>query len=213
MNPARHRADEHSLKERFLLTGNRLCIDFANASEGSPAAIFSWTDLLRFFVAVGILDAPTADSLRNLGSSAGPDASAALATARELRWGICNAIEAIASGQAIQTQWIEPVNSVLLFTEGYDQLIPTTPECKAWRLGFVARQQRLEWLLAPIARSAAELLAEGPGAPVRKCASPKCALYFYDTSRNGKRRWCSMSTCGNRSKVAAHARRAREVGT
>ncbi|WIB37118.1 CGNR zinc finger domain-containing protein [Curtobacterium sp. MCJR17_043] len=33
---------------------------------------------------------------------------------------------------------------------------------------------------------------------------------FYDSSRGGTRRWCSMQRCGNRAKVRAH--RARRAG-
>ncbi len=64
--------------------------------------------------------------------------------------------------------------------------------------------------LVPIARSAAEIIADlrAPNA-IRKCANPECQLYFYDTSRVGKRRWCSMAACGNRAKVAAHMERLR----
>jgi predicted RNA-binding Zn ribbon-like protein len=28
-------------------------------------------------------------------------------------------------------------------------------------------------------------------------------LYFYDTTKNHTRRWCSMTGCGNRAKAAA----------
>lgn len=42
---------------------------------------------------------------------------------------------------------------------------------------------------------------------VRHCAHPECILYFLDTTRQGTRRWCSMSTCGNRSKSQRHYRR------
>ncbi len=202
-----------SSQGRFSLIGSKLCIDFANSIPVVPDPISCWADLVAFLVAVGILDASRADALRNPVSSEGPGVSEAFAAALKLRSGIRSVVEAIAHGQAVHAPWIEPVNSALVCTEGYDQLIPTSPEGKTWRLGFVARQRRLEWLLAAIARSTAELIAEGPGAPVRKCASPNCAVYFYDASRNGKRRWCSMSTCGNRSKVAAHARRAREART
>lgn len=45
------------------------------------------------------------------------------------------------------------------------------------------------------------LYAEQPSR-VRKCANPECVLWFYDTSRNGQRRWCSMEGCGNRNKAA-----------
>jgi predicted RNA-binding Zn ribbon-like protein len=34
-------------------------------------------------------------------------------------------------------------------------------------------------------------------------------LFFYDTTKNHARHWCSMTICGNRSKVAAHYRRLR----
>jgi hypothetical protein len=42
---------------------------------------------------------------------------------------------------------------------------------------------------------------------VRRCASPRCALLFHDTTKNRSRRWCSMATCGNRAKARAHYRR------
>lgn len=39
---------------------------------------------------------------------------------------------------------------------------------------------------------------------IRQCAHPDCVLFFYDTSKNGTRRWHSMATCGNRAKAARH---------
>ncbi|OLT28323.1 hypothetical protein BJF83_15660 [Nocardiopsis sp. CNR-923] len=44
---------------------------------------------------------------------------------------------------------------------------------------------------------------------VRGCANPACVLHFFDTSRNGTRRWCSMAGCGNRAKAARHHARTR----
>ncbi|WP_101848290.1 CGNR zinc finger domain-containing protein [Zhihengliuella sp. ISTPL4] len=37
---------------------------------------------------------------------------------------------------------------------------------------------------------------------IRPCANPECVLWFYDTSKSGQRRWCSMQGCGNRMKAA-----------
>ncbi|MDG5472094.1 CGNR zinc finger domain-containing protein [Jeotgalibacillus sp. ET6] len=37
---------------------------------------------------------------------------------------------------------------------------------------------------------------------IRKCNHEECKLYFVDTSKGGKRRWCSMELCGNRKKAA-----------
>ncbi|MFE3457108.1 CGNR zinc finger domain-containing protein [Nocardiopsis aegyptia] len=44
---------------------------------------------------------------------------------------------------------------------------------------------------------------------VRGCANPDCVLCFFDTSKNGTRRWCSMAGCGNRAKAARHQARGR----
>jgi predicted RNA-binding Zn ribbon-like protein len=41
----------------------------------------------------------------------------------------------------------------------------------------------------------------------RVCGEPTCSAVFYDRSRNRSGKWCSMSTCGNRSKVRAFRRR------
>jgi predicted RNA-binding Zn ribbon-like protein len=62
-----------------------------------------------------------------------------------------------------------------------------------------------EDLFAPLAHSAAILFADLHHKRVRKCA--RCVLHFYDTSKKGTRRWCSMQVCGNRLKVAAYAAR------
>ncbi|RDI42529.1 CGNR zinc finger domain-containing protein [Nocardia mexicana] len=61
-----------------------------------------------------------------------------------------------------------------------------------------------EWLPAWLAAdNLLRLVAETPGR-IKQCAHPQCVLYFYDTSKNGARRWHSMTTCGNRAKAARH---------
>ncbi|MFF2657561.1 CGNR zinc finger domain-containing protein [Kitasatospora sp. NPDC058032] len=52
------------------------------------------------------------------------------------------------------------------------------------------------------------LLAQGPGR-IRKCADEACLLHFFDTSQNGRRRWCRMAVCGNRAKAARHYEKAK----
>jgi predicted RNA-binding Zn ribbon-like protein len=61
--------------------------------------------------------------------------------------------------------------------------------------------------LVPIAESAAWLLEHGDPALVRRCGGPDCVLFFYDTSKNHSRRWCSMDACGGRAKAGAYYRR------
>ena len=145
--------------------------------------------------------------MRNLEASAPAETRAALQAALKLREAIRAAVEAIANRQSVPDESVETVNSVLRLTVGHDQLVPYGD---GWTLRFVQKEKRLEWLLAAIARSAADLIVEGPQAPLRKCANPRCPLYFYDTSRKRNRRWCSMTVCGNRAKVAAFAHRRRQ---
>jgi hypothetical protein len=45
---------------------------------------------------------------------------------------------------------------------------------------------------------------------VKACRGPDCGWVFVDRSRNGSRRWCQMSECGNRAKAAAFRARARQ---
>ncbi|MEV3853187.1 ABATE domain-containing protein [Streptomyces sp. NPDC050095] len=59
-------------------------------------------------------------------------------------------------------------------------------------------------VLADIARDALDLATSSALERVRACAGPRCAAWFLDTSRPGKRRWCSMETCGNRSKKSTY---------
>jgi predicted RNA-binding Zn ribbon-like protein len=64
----------------------------------------------------------------------------------------------------------------------------------------------------PAVMAAANLLELLDQAPerIRSCQHPACVLWFYDTTRNATRRWCSMATCGNRAKAQRHYQRARQ---
>ncbi|MFC8919851.1 CGNR zinc finger domain-containing protein [Streptomyces sp. NPDC057116] len=53
------------------------------------------------------------------------------------------------------------------------------------------------------ARDYLDLLRRAPDR-IRACAHEACVLHFFDTSRNGTRRWCSMAVCGNRAKASRH---------
>ncbi|PJE95523.1 zf-CGNR multi-domain protein [Streptomyces carminius] len=65
-------------------------------------------------------------------------------------------------------------------------------------------------LLSTVARDAVDLFGGPYAHRIRECAADGCHLVFVDTSRPGRRRWCSMERCGNRHKV--RALRARREG-
>jgi predicted RNA-binding Zn ribbon-like protein len=64
-----------------------------------------------------------------------------------------------------------------------------------------------------VLRSLTDTLAQYPTDRIRKCEHPSCLLHFVDTSKSGRRRWCSMELCGNRAKAADfYARRKERLG-
>src|SRR5712691_13516013 len=91
---------------------------------------------------------------------------------------------------------------------------PEVSEVTASRGKVVTRRRPagapLERLYGAVVRSAADLLAGGEPRRLRKCANPACRLMFYDGSKAGRRRWCSMRTCGGQAKARTFYRRRRQ---
>lgn len=190
----------HELPLRFI--GGRLALDFVNIVPRDNE--LSWDQLIEFLESAQIVTAERGGELLALKGSDPQAAESLLRKAQRLATALRLAFDAVVRKQRVVREWIEPVNEFLRITEGHDELVSTNHD---WEIQFVASEGGLEWLLAAVARSGAEIIAEGPRARLRLCANPRCGLFFYDTSRTRRRRWCSMTVCGNRHKVAAFARR------
>jgi predicted RNA-binding Zn ribbon-like protein len=61
--------------------------------------------------------------------------------------------------------------------------------------------------LARIASPLVDAIAAGETARFRVCDNHDCRWVFEDESRAGRRRWCDMSSCGNRAKVRRYRER------
>lgn len=184
------------------LLGGRLSVDFVNATPTNVE--LSWEKLIHFLGETRIVSAERGAQLLALPHSDPQAAESLLAKAQRLGFALRKAFTAMLRKHRIDREWIEPLNEILRITEGHDELVF---EDGNFRIEFIAREGGLDWLLAAVARSGAEIIADGPGARLRLCANPHCGLFFCDKSRTHRRRWCSMSVCGNRSKVAAFARK------
>jgi predicted RNA-binding Zn ribbon-like protein len=64
--------------------------------------------------------------------------------------------------------------------------------------------------LDAIVETVATSVADGGWNRLKLCSAEDCRWAFYDTSRNGGGRWCSMGACGNRHKTRAYRRRQAE---
>jgi predicted RNA-binding Zn ribbon-like protein len=74
----------------------------------------------------------------------------------------------------------------------------------------VDRESGLAAPLHAVAWAAADLLTSTASSCVRACPGHACGWLFLDL--RGRRRWCTMATCGNRAKVKRFAERHRGVG-
>jgi predicted RNA-binding Zn ribbon-like protein len=186
---------------------NRLCLEFVNLpyTSGDPVAhATSWLELVEFLADKRIISQTRSEELRTLTKSDPAAAGALVAQAERLMHGMEMVFRAILENVPLQSGWVKPINEVLQVTEGHDEL---QWDGNVWSLRFIGKYDRLEWLLAAIARSGAELIAEGAQKGLSRCSNKNCLLLFYDDSKFHRRKWCSMALCGNRSKVAAFARR------
>jgi predicted RNA-binding Zn ribbon-like protein len=63
--------------------------------------------------------------------------------------------------------------------------------------------------LGTVLAIAARAMTGGSWARLKMCPGEDCGWVFYDHSRNGSGRWCSMAVCGGRAKARAHYHRRR----
>jgi predicted RNA-binding Zn ribbon-like protein len=128
--------------------------------------------------------------------------SSLLQAARELRETIRSLIEKRKTGKRTDPSTL---NAFLQQARSYLELVPVKD--RSLQLERVWKQRTAAEILAPLAESAADLLAHGDFNLIKRCEDESCILWFYDRTKSHHRRWCSMATCGNRNKVAAYRKR------
>jgi predicted RNA-binding Zn ribbon-like protein len=63
--------------------------------------------------------------------------------------------------------------------------------------------------LAALLAGVAQASAQGTWERLKACSAESCQWAFYDRSKNRSGRWCSMQTCGNRTKTRTYRSRRR----
>ena len=178
---------------RFHWESGRLCLDLvATVGERwrrSFERLVTPQDLARWMVETGTL-------------ATVPDVSARqLAAARTLR----EAINRLARpGIEPEPRDREELNR---WAAGAPLAPQLTPDGK---VVWVAARP-VEAMFATIARDAVDLLSGPLAGRIRECGAPDCALLFVDTSRPGRRQWCSGAACGNRARTKSYRQRLKEA--
>jgi len=187
----------------YEFTGGHLCLDFTNTVGGSRRAqpkerLTSYQDLIAWGRQGGVLTEQEARELRQLAARRPADAAAALEAAVALRETIYRIFLNVNEGRAPEPDDLSAMNAALCAESSHVQ-VKVRPGGFAW--AWCDDGKALDRVLWPVVRSAADLLVSGEVQRVRKCAAEDCDWLFFDVSRNNRRRWCDMKSCGNRAKA------------
>lgn len=214
---------------RFDLDGCQLALHLTNTTEYRGTArehdwLSGYADDIGWAERVGILAPP--DSLRLLESAAreSEQAAAVHQAVKETRDVLYRIFNAIIDDAAVRADDWAFFNRRLQAALSRAKIATGPREAAASREAagpptgwppdpfqwvFPDVPSTLDGFLQPVLKAAADLLV-GAGLPrLRRCADPECGWIFLDVSKNNSRRWCSMSSCGNRAKARRHYRKIR----
>lgn len=195
-------------KDGFLFVGNHPALDFLNTrpvQNGEAVELIpNFSSLLRWLRAAELLSSRHASELQAKWGKT-TRAEELTETLREEREKLRKDVLAWESNGSLHRSTIDRLNRVLA-EHPMNTRLKREGKNISTELSFDPSEP--ENLFAPVAHSAAMLFAHVDSNRVRKC--DRCVLHFFDTSKKGTRRWCSMQLCGNRFKVAAYAARQRD---
>lgn len=180
--------------ETFRFDPGAFCLEFAlTGGEGYRAAyetLHSAADLGRWIKG-------------SLGVEVEQVTGRDLARAKRLRQAIWECADARIEGRSLPQGAVTELNRCAARPPLAPEIDPTAG--RKW-----AEPVTTSRVLSGVARDAVDLYAGPRGGRIRSCEGTNCPLIFVDTSRPGRRRWCSMERCGNRHKVTAFRSRRRK---
>lgn len=200
--------------EPFFI-GEQAAADFLNSVCAPWGEEIEWVDngadYIHWLLQAQLL--PKAVAKRYLETYADSELDDIARQARDLREQFRALIQHLATGnfaKSVDTDSVDFLNQILSQDQCYTTL-EVDPALHHFQQVEHRHWDKTADLLLPLAASMAALLCHPDLAQLKNCENPACTLWFLDTSKNHKRRWCSMAVCGNRAKVAAH--RARKKAT
>lgn len=188
-------------------------LDFLNTLDtdnGFPVETLpTLDDALTWFVDRGVIHREGADRVRAKAATQTAAAAKDLDRIHTVRDALREVAEAIAEHRAPRASALNTVNRAL-HARQVIELVPAPDGCSVdhRHVG-----DPIDDALARLAEPLVSELTGGHPERIRVCASDTCDWIFYDASRTARRRWCDMSTCGNRAKAARHRARTKAETT
>lgn len=204
-------SDRKSAVNSLKLLGGRLSLDFVNTQgwrgKKDPGEYLkSYDDLIAWGSHVKMISKQEARALSEKSANHHPAAQSVLKRAIELRETIFRIFSSLAEDNSAANEDLAVFNRYLATTMKMSHLIKKKD---GFHLDTTGNKSKLDWILGPIIRCAADLMVSGEWRKVKKCGDPVCGWLFLDISRNQSRRWCDMQDCGNRAKASRFYQKSR----
>ena len=201
-------AERHE-RPTFAFVAERLWLDFVNTDTGvrGADALHDFERFVLWLEAAHVLDAERSATMRRRAEQQPAGALAVLGDARRVRTVLRALAERGVFAGDVRIAALSEINRVLGRSAG-TRRVELRPDGTFAR-AFVPVGDAFAGLLIPVVESAADALILDQLGRVRRCADPRCGRVFQDETKNGRRRWCDMSTCGNRAKAARHREKVR----
>ena len=187
--------------------GLDLCLKFTDTIDwrmsGHPdESLRSYSDLVKWSIRRGVIDDGEAGRLLRFAESEPAIAADTLEEAKSLREAIYSIFSTVAGGKRAQATDVGVLNRHLARAMAKMEVQVTD---EGYRLGWCS-DQVADKMLYPVAKSAAELLTSDELDRLKQCANEDdgCGSLFLDSSKSHSRRWCSMDSCGNKTKVRTY---------
>ncbi len=193
---------------QFDLTGGNFSLDFANTisrrddPERRREHLQNYADLISFANQSGLLSAKRAADLHSYTQQHDSEARQSFREGIVLREALYRAFSGIAQGRVAEAADLVMISDFAAEALQHRYLAGTNHGYRwEWRPTAKNPLGRIAWTAA---QSAADLLTSDELKLVRFCEAPDCEWLFLDRSRNRSRRWCDMTSCGNRQKARRH---------
>jgi predicted RNA-binding Zn ribbon-like protein len=199
-------------EDSFDFEAGDLSLDFTNtsnwhASEHPEESLHSYSDLLAWGKAAGVLAPESVDRLTRLSLEQPEEAQKAYRFAVQTREAIYRIFSNRHAGRPVSEKDSAALNALVHEAITHRQLVPRDDHFQ-WEWKSDGREPNL--ILWEVAFAAAELLTSDKAEWVRECEDDRgCGYLFLDLSKNHSRRWCSMESCGNRAKARRHYSRSK----
>jgi predicted RNA-binding Zn ribbon-like protein len=195
------------------LLGERLCLDFANSVEtpleNPEEFLTDFTAVARWGRHAGLLGETQVAAMVQAETEEPALALRLYTGALVLRTGIQGAFQAIAEDRSVGEDDLDIIQQAYIQGLQHCQLTMVDGHAR-WMWAGRGGLSAVEFVLWEVAQSAVELLTDGEYSRIKTC---DCGWLFYDTSRNGSRRWCSMEGCGTQAKMRRFTARRRAART